>query len=1349
MAFEDEIIKAHLKPVITFTYGGNDLSQYVKSYGAITHDLESIVVGGTTVELINDGSLTDEFKNPNWWRKKGVITLTVNGQSQTIFTGYGYEPKFKEGVISLPLKNRFARLMEVEIGSDKAPVQLSGNPADVLWTLLTTYAGLDNTQSSANMDIKYSTWTTYKSDCAAAGLSIGTYVDSPADIRSLVKKVQDNTGSFIFVNREDKLEFRKHVPEASPVSDYSFNGDNLKSLKLQIASDNLTNKIEIYYNYKKDEEEGDTWEGPVVQKDATSQGNYGVSNKVQDEKIVFHKTQTSANHLARYLIDIYKNPRQEIELETFLMGVLCSPGDIIDVTDNYYDYSGKQFRVLKTTERLDRGSVIIKARDLEIEPAWYWSYTYYPSRIPQLEDPHWAQDKRDTTNIWKGSEHYKYNDVGAPPRDAVLWAYNPGQTEDYTSYIDVTGKSTIDYDYTGMGLWAHAAGDEGLFIIEYNASKSQIASHQLTDFIFPNSWGDPGTFDFQLDPDNYEGPINLNSNTKYIRFKIRTEAVGMMVYDANLKFDGGLEIARISGAALLLKSPCTYKYTDGFGTNAEGNTAEILLKADVFTGSPFTFRINDGTKYTEVTLTSDVTTDTAYRLTLKGDEAYLYINGSKQSNPVNTAGTGGTDTTPKVFMGWEDATTVAHKGTATIKYVKIRKGAAFEGTDETEYDPFPSPEDPPPFVENLNVTEIVQYSTDSTPIIQAKIEFDEPSDYIFGLTFLIYHRVGSGLWSMVQEISNTECTIEVVMGANSIRVVSKNASGVSSSFELSPIVTKLFEGKTTKPSNVEFIDANCSFDTQVRVEWAPIQEPGLSFYELRTDTNWGNETNRVYIGLNTSYVLPDPGSTSYTFYIKARDIFGNYSETADSVTVSISTISNITFIDSQCAFEYNIRVEWNPASSGVPDFYELRSENANWGNPTNMIYQGKSTSYVLPDPTEGVYTFYIKACDILGNYSTTADSITLEGTKSIARKYYGSLTEEFRGVVEDNDYIYVVGYSQQEDCIIIKFNKADLSININKKYYGTGIGHFFAITQDTNYIYAVGETQSEGQGIYDALIIKFNKSDLSISARKIYGGSDYDRFRGVTQDTNYVYAVGKTQSEGVGGTEALIIKFNKSDLSINTKKTYGGASSDTFYDAIIDGNYVYAAGITYSEGQGNGDALIVKFNTSDLSISARKVYGGDKTDRIEAIVAGDDFLYCAGRISSGINTYQAGLIAKIQKSDLSLKIVKALEGFTFCLFYAADIDSEYLYFVGHIYPETQETNYDAIILKLNKALFTGGYISDPNYIALSDVVLEVADSTLTLANSGLTLANSGLTLANSSQTLANGILTLSDIYRIL
>jgi len=370
-----------------------------------------------------------------------------------------------------------------------------------------------------------------------------------------------------------------------------------------------------------------------------------------------------------------------------------------------------------------------------------------------------------------------------------------------------------------------------------------------------------------------------------------------------------------------------------------------------------------------------------------------------------------------------------------------------------------------------------------------------------------------------------------------------------------------------------------------------------------------------------------------------------------------------------------------------------------------------------------------------------------------AKKIYGSEASStyFHGICEDGDYIYAVGqgYSSiigKYCALIVKFNKSDLSIAIEKVYGLTGGDYFESVYADGDYIYAVGAAFSEGEGSYDGLLIKFNKSDLSIDARKVYGGTEADYFESVHTDTNYVYVAGYTKSEGEGDSDALIIKFNKSDLSIDARKVYGGTGRDRLESIYVDGEYVYVVGDTQSEGDATVNTLIIKFNKSDLSIDARKVYGGTDSAYFYAVSCSGDFLYIAGASGYQGEGYWNALMIKFNKSDLTINKAKIYGAEKSEVFYGGYVNGDYIYAAGYSYNEAQGLT-DCLVMEFTKAVIPAGtYQSSPEAFTYQDGDTTLADSALTLADSDLTLADSALTLADSDLTLADSDLILSVLY---
>jgi hypothetical protein len=333
-------------------------------------------------------------------------------------------------------------------------------------------------------------------------------------------------------------------------------------------------------------------------------------------------------------------------------------------------------------------------------------------------------------------------------------------------------------------------------------------------------------------------------------------------------------------------------------------------------------------------------------------------------------------------------------------------------------------------------------------------------------------------------------------------------------------------------------------------------------------------------------------------------------------------------------------------------------------------------------------------------------------------------------------------------CLITRYD-SNLNILASKIFGQTLDDVFYGIRSDLNgNIFCVGTTVSEGGGGNDALIYKLDKS-LNILARKTYGGSQAENFYAVNIDSqNNVYAVGFSESNGTS-TDALIVKFDN-NLSILARKHSTGALREVFAGVDIDasGN-VYCTGWTSSEGLGNEDALVVKFD-SNLTVLAKKRYGGTGSEVFdEVVVDASGNLYLSGYGSSDRGQIDALLI----KVDSSLNVISKkyfggnagpdeLRG----MFVGKDC----IYAAGY---HTSAANGEQSLLvkcpfSLPAGTVTGTTLTE---LTLGDSNLTWADSNIAFVNDTLTLINStllyeytsGLTTANSNMGSTRDVLVVA------
>jgi len=260
------------------------------------------------------------------------------------------------------------------------------------------------------------------------------------------------------------------------------------------------------------------------------------------------------------------------------------------------------------------------------------------------------------------------------------------------------------------------------------------------------------------------------------------------------------------------------------------------------------------------------------------------------------------------------------------------------------------------------------------------------------------------------------------------------------------------------------------------------------------------------------------------------------------------------------------------------------------------------------------------------------------GVLQWARTFGGTDNDVGIAVTTDSsDNIIVTGYessygSGNVDILIAKYNSSG-TLQWNKTLGGSGLDVGIGVAVDSSdNIIVTGYTRSDGEGVHDFLIAKYNSSG-TLQWDRTLGGSVSDIGRGVAIDSSdNIIVFGQTESDGAGARDFLIAKYNSSG-TLQWDRTLGGSSSEFGFAVAIDSSdNIIVIGYTESEGAGSADFLIAKYNSSG-TLQWDRTLGGSSADYGSgvAIDSSDNIIVMGETFSDGAGDRDV-LIAKYNSS---------------------------------------------------------------------------------------------------------------------
>jgi len=371
----------------------------------------------------------------------------------------------------------------------------------------------------------------------------------------------------------------------------------------------------------------------------------------------------------------------------------------------------------------------------------------------------------------------------------------------------------------------------------------------------------------------------------------------------------------------------------------------------------------------------------------------------------------------------------------------------------------------------------------------------------------------------------------------------------------------------------------------------------------------------------------------------------------------------------------------------------------------------------------------------------------LEGAVQWQRSLGGLSNDQGQAIaIDSSNNIYVAGNTKSDgpgnDALTLAKYNTSGTIQFQRALGGSDGEQANAIAIDSSgSVYVAGITTSQGEGSYDILLAKYNNLG-TLQWQRILGGTGVEWASGLSIDSeDNVYVAGWTTSQGQGGDDALLAKYNSSG-TIQWQRILGGTGTDDNGASIVfdSSNNVYVGGRTDSEGQGSRDFLLIKYNSAGV-LQWQKIFGGTGNDQgLSIAIDSSDYVYMTGRFSSSGEGSNDFPIVKFNSSGV-LQFQRTLGGTGNDFALSIAINSGAIHVLGYS-DSTGEGLNDMLLAKLPQdGSLTGTYILDGVNIVYAASSLTAATSTLTAATSTLTAATSSLTSETTTLTAATPTLT--------
>jgi hypothetical protein len=229
-------------------------------------------------------------------------------------------------------------------------------------------------------------------------------------------------------------------------------------------------------------------------------------------------------------------------------------------------------------------------------------------------------------------------------------------------------------------------------------------------------------------------------------------------------------------------------------------------------------------------------------------------------------------------------------------------------------------------------------------------------------------------------------------------------------------------------------------------------------------------------------------------------------------------------------------------------------------------------------------------------YATDTDGNQIAGT-------YQGIGSQADDLVWLDGSLYIVGYDRHATQVggsalrgmLLKYDAAGQPNDANPDADGAAIlvpewarvtdfqSRFLAVTGENGRIYAVGAVSGSGVPGGSNFLIQAYDTSGNLRWTTITGGNGADSLSGVACVDGRLFVVGRTNSLGAGGFDAILMEIDPSNGSVLSQDLFGGSEDDQAWAVVGEGSTLYVVGDTRSfttNGNlvGQRDVMILRYS---------------------------------------------------------------------------------------------------------------------------------------------------------------------------